>query len=223
MKKILFYSIIALLISCASETEDKAAQVVAKAYDTKAQFSKEFITENGDTKPIYFLELEANGLLDTLDMIYGASNMGLLIYENLSQEERHTYDRFQISTTQNGEAYSQAFGFNPSDLAIAIPQAKLFNSFSQYIVDEDYEAAQNLVTPENRGETAAEALRNYIQAAVGQHGKVTGYKRTGWGMNDDETVFHYSGYLTFNSGYTLFYYIGVSRDTDEYMIGYKID
>ncbi len=222
MKKQLFYLLAPLLIACSgSETEEKAAQAVGENYDTLALFSKEFISEDGEGKPIYYLEVTPTKDLDTSNIAMVASNMGLIIYENLSAEERKEYDRYQIVTTVKDQAFSQAYGFNEK-IELGLAKAKIFDDFSQHIINEAYAEADNLVIPKNRGEDHGEVLKKYLQHAISQHGKISYFRRTGYGQNEAETMILINGYFAFDSGYTLHYYIGASKEKEEsLMIGYE--
>ncbi len=231
MKKILLLLGISIcFISCdsdtsnASTTEKNAVEALEEAYDTDVTFSKGTLDENGTPFEIFSAKMETNSLLDTLNMVYAGSHMGMLVYEQLSKEERDFYGGFQIQLERNGEAYSQAFKFNKEITPLAIERSKKFNEFSEKILQKRYEEATNLIAPKNRNEGGAAALEAYIEADIIEHGNPTGYKRTGWGMNATNTVYHFDGYFEFENGYVLPYLLAMSNDTeDDYVIGYQFE
>ncbi|WP_432411420.1 hypothetical protein [Rasiella sp. SM2506] len=230
MKQLLFLVSTSLFISCTSKntettaTEENAINSLEETYDTQVAFTKASIEDNGETLAIFNAKMESNTLLDTLNMVFAGSHMGILVYEQLSQEEKATYGGFQVQFEKNGESYEQAFKYNKNLAVKAIEKAKLFDEFADNLLEGNYEEAAGLVKIENRNENDVKALNDYMEIHMVEHGKPTGYKRTGWGLNTTNTVFHFNGFLTFDNGYVLPFLVAMTDNTvDTTLIGYKFE
>lgn len=226
MKQLLYsLSILLTVLSCSNKPElplEIGAQAVAERYQTEVQYAVQKQVKDDNLETIIILKLEPNAILDTIDINAAASNMSLIMYENMSLEEHKKYNAIDISTTRKGQNFYQSYFWN-HQVVIAASKTHLFETFSKHLIDGNYKAADQTIAPEYRLKSPGEELQKRIQLEESKHGKLKSYSRTSYALNNQETMIQIKGDLQFESGYQQPYVIVALTDSEHgYLTNYKI-
>ena len=230
MKKIL-YSIISVLLlgSCASKNQKEALDEVARVYSAKTDFSKGFNKNAGQPAVNYFkIKVSGSPIIDSMEANKAAANIALMLYDKFTEAERKDYTYIEVEIVKNDPAQKGANRIFPiGDLAAPDQQVGLFKSFSNDILNQDYNAAASLIDSPYRKPASAGQIKDYITKFVKKEGKINTYKRTGFtlGTTDDGKRYYiFSGFFIFENNKHLNYYVETYDDVhNRYLFDFHID
>ena len=227
MRRIILCITILIGYGCASETQRKGLDIIADHYEATTAFSKGFNTNAGKTTTMFTIKVSNSKMIDTLRPDITASNIALMLYETFTEEERESYNEIQVALVKDSLKEAETSRYDPSVLADALDQSAIFRSFSDNLINKDLGSIAENMAPQYKTDKLLPNLTNYMTALVNTHGKLEGYKRTGFGilsLPDNRKLFFYSGYLIFEDGVYRGYNVQTSQNMDNnYLMGFKFD
>ncbi|HIP48150.1 MAG TPA: hypothetical protein EYG92_04185 [Lutibacter sp.] len=226
MKTILTILIFSLLFACATETQQKGLDEIANHYKASTSFSKGFQTIDSKTLSNFKVQLSDSEMLDSLKSGVTLSNVALILFKNLTVEERKKYDYFYIEHIKKNSDTIK-YIFTPNSLNAGLIQSKLFTDFSDKLLAKEYKLAAKMLDPIYYQEESEDSFTNYVTNLTNKHGEIMDYKRTGFGTiepNKGELMYSFNGFLTFADGYKRNYIIMTSQKTNgEFLLGYNLE
>lgn len=215
---------VTFLNSCASENQQKALDEVAKTYNATTGFSKGF--HNDVT---YFkISVGNSDILDSLEVISTASNIALMVYDNFSEEEKKDYSHIEVEISKKNNPKNVVIrNYEVSTLAAPNKQSKIFDNFSNAVKSGDYQLMASLIDPQYRNADDADYIKKYLQKFIDENGKITEFKRTGYGLRVFEnktTNYEFTGFFIFENNKRLHYNLQTYDDVNsQYIYGFNID
>lgn len=223
MKQIITMLGALLLLSCASETEKKVLDEIAEVYNADVSYSKSFVSNTNEKRTTFNVVVENSEMIDTLAPSVTTSNTALLVYDALTEDEKENYTDIEVFLV-NKNKDTASYYYKMDVLAPISHKAKVFNDFSQRIVDKNYDQMDTLKSNADIPKSIAVNIKNGIAGKEKQHGSIKGYYPFGIAEETDEigTIYQYQSYLLFADGYKLNYLIvvDVAKGKDK-IIGYK--
>lgn len=226
MKK---YSIVIALmvISCASENQQKGLDLIAKHYHTETSFSKGFETNAGKSSSRFNIKVSNSPMLDTLRQDITASNIALMLYESFTEDERDDYDFINVELMQDSLQDPVKALYDIKELSSALDQVAIFTNFSENLLQKNYNSIAQNIADRYQNPKLAGNLEVFMNGLHKAHGNLIEYKRIGFGIYtkpNNEKLFHYSGHLKFVDGYIRPYMLTTSmKVNNDYIEGYKLD
>ncbi|MEX0287909.1 MAG: hypothetical protein AB3N14_02270, partial [Flavobacteriaceae bacterium] len=156
-----------------------------------------------------------------------ASNIALMLYESFDEDEKKAYDDIIVEITRDTISKSEKSRYDPAMLKVGLDQAAIFTNFSDNFLNQEFDAIAKNMAPKYQTSVLASNLSDYWKSLIVQHGRIIGYKRTGFGTYttaDNQKLLYYSGVLDFKDGSKRGYSIQTSRNIDNnYLMGFKFD
>lgn len=225
MKTILIIISISFLASCASDTQQKGLDNIAKHYDATTAFSKGFNTKNNKTTRYFQIIISNSKMLDSLRPDVTLSHIAMMLLSDLTEEEQDNYNFIKVAYINNSQDTIK-YRYPIQVLKQGIDQVALFTEFSDKVVAEKYTDAVSMLDPLLLEKNTAIQFENYIKNLTAKHGKVIGYKRLGFGALSENGVdlFQFNGYLSFADYYKKPYIITMTKDVaNDYIMGYNFN
>ncbi len=200
---------------------------IAEHYGAKTAFSKGFQTNNGVTRNDFTITVSDSKMLDSLRQDITGPNIALMMYGSLEPDERIKYDIIRVEFAMPSAQEPKTYGYEREMLEPALDQSSIYHNFSDNLLNGDYKGISDAVVPKFRTPGLRDNLSKFIENLEKLHGKLKGYKRTGFGfynLSDGRKLYHFTGYLNFADGHGQEYYVTVSTDTDDdYIQGFDLE
>lgn len=217
-----------LLMSCASENQQKALAKVADVYNAKTGFSKGFSTSVGQEKITYFrIKVSDSDIIENLILENVASNVAIMVYNDLTEEEKKDYTNIEVEITKKDTTQEKVLrNFKLEELANPAKQVTVFETLSNAVMNNDFELMANLIEPQYRQPQTAEKMSAYFKNFSSQNGKIESYKRTQFALRniDGVSYYVYSGFFLFENGKHLNYNLETHSDiNNKYVTNIHVD
>lgn len=229
MKKSLSFLLFSfLLMSCASENQQKALAKVAEVYGAKTGFSKGFSTSVGQEKITYFrIKVSDSDIIENLIPENVASNIAIMVYDDLAEDEKKDYTHIEVEITKKDTTQKKVLrNFKVEELKNPAKQVAIFETLSNAVKNNDFQLMANLIEPQYRQPQTAEKMATYFKNFISQNGKIDSYKRTQFGLRTVDGIgyYVYSGFFIFKNGKHLNYNIETHSDTNnQYVTNLHVD
>lgn len=213
------------MISCASESQQKGLDSIAKHYDATTAFSKGFYTKNNKTTNYFTITISNSKMLDTLRSDVTLSHIAMMLLDSFTDEEQDKYDFIKVAyINEAGDTLN--YKFPPKVLKQGLDQVAVFTNFSEKVAKGNYTGAALMLDPKLLEKNTTVQFKNYMDLLTKKHGKITGYKRLGFGALSENgmDLFQFDGFLTFEDSYKRPYIITLPKDiTNDYVMGYNFN
>lgn len=213
------------MISCASDTQQKGLDSIAKHYNATTSFSKGFNTKNNKTTRYFQIIISNSKMLDSLRADVTLSHVALMLLGNFTEEEKENYDLIKVAYINKSQDTIK-YRYPIQVLKQGLDQVALFTEFSDKVVAGKYTDAVSMLDPKLLDKNTALQFKNYMKNLIAKHGKIIGYKRLGFGALSENGVdlFQFNGYLSFADYYKKPYIITMTKDvTNDYVMGYNFN
>jgi len=206
MKIILKFIILSLLIiSCASENEQKALGEIADIYGATTSYSKNFQSANGKTIKEFNVKVSNSIMLDSLPKAPAASNIAVVTFNNLNEKEKNSYNAINVFLiTQKKD--TTKFHYDIAVLKNAAPKAKVFNDFSNNIVDKNFAELDKY----KDNETIPQSINAFMKQKIAEREKLYGtlkqFKPSLIIQPKNKQRLQFVGLLIFDNGKAIRYY-----------------
>lgn len=213
-----------LLSSCASENQQKALDEVAKTYNATTGFTKGF---NNDIT--YFrITVADSDVINDAEVVSAASNIALIVYDHFTEEEKKDYTHIEVEISKKSNPDDKMTrNYEVSTLVAPTKQAKIFDNFSNAVKSGDFQLMASLIDPQYRKADDAETIKSYIQKFIDENGKITEFRRTGYGLrvfDNNTTNYEFTGFFVFENNKHLSYNLQTYDDINsQYIYGFHID
>ncbi len=225
MKKIIIIVSISFLISCVSESQQNGLDNIAKHYNATTAFSKGFYTKKNKTINYFTITVSNSKMIDTLRADVTLSNIAMMLLDSFTDEEQEKYDFIKVTyISKAGDTLN--YKYPPKILKQGLDQVTIFTDFSDKVVIGNYIDAALMLDPKFQKKNTAVQFKNYMNMLTKKHGKITGYKRLGFGALSEKgmDLFQFDGFLTFADSYKRPYVITLTKDVkNNYVMGYNFD
>ena len=208
-----------VFLSCASENEKSGLDKIGEHYNAKVSYTKSFSRKaNGKNESAFNIRVENSPMLDTLTSGQTSTAIAMMFYESLTNEEKETCETVTVAIKKSTKDKSDKFRLNGQILEACLDQSKIYNFFSEKLIDEDYDKIANSVLKEFYKDTLGDEVGVFVDSLIGEHGKIKSYQLTGIGVTTEDPNnkhYIYSGFLTFKDGYKRPYIVNASVDKNK--------
>lgn len=160
-----------------------------------------------DVKNVY---VSQSAILDTMNINFSRNNIATITYENLSPEERESYDYIGVDISQkNGEEVS--FSFTISTLEQINTAKKTAYQFAESINNKSYQNLKSIVRTGPSGKEPATLLEDYFTKISASAGTITNYYFYGIGEGEhlSKTYYSFLGTFVYVNGMTQNFHVNV--------------
>ncbi|WP_299217509.1 hypothetical protein [uncultured Dokdonia sp.] len=230
MKTSSFIYLICILCmyACGSDTnssEGKIENEINSIYGAETSFEDIQNATLGDIKNVHVknLNVSRSAILDTLNSTFSLNNIAAIAYENLSEEERNSYDYIGVELTQkNGE--KNPYSFNIKTLKEIDATKETAYQFAESISDASYKNLESILDTGEDPVTAAKSLEDYFIGTTGTAGPVVNYYfyGLGEGQHESKTFYTHLGTFVYKNGVTQNFHVNVFEG-DAVTKGYNIN
>ncbi len=225
MKPLLLFFATLLLIGCASENEQKGLDKIAELYNAKTSYSKDLSSSAGKKTIRQFnVKVSESKLIDSLQPTVTSANIALLVFENMSKEEKNKYTAIDVELV-NSKKDTAGYTYPIKVLEGLSPKAKTFRTFSESIVNGNFNTIESIKNKKHIPQAIAKGLKINIESKEKKYGKVKNYQPFGIAEMKDEfgTIIQFQGFFNFSNGKKTPYLVVIDQvpGKDE-MIGFRL-
>lgn len=214
-----------LLISCASDTEQKGLDRIADIYDAKATYTKGFNSSVGEeTVRRFTVKVSESRMIDSLNPNVTSANIAVIIFQGMSEEERDQYNNIDVEMV-NKDNDTASYTYPNDVLKKLVAKAANFERFSKAMVDGDGGTIDLI----RNTEFISEPIGNKVINALGKHKEAHGilmdYAPFGVAEISDESgaAYQFQSNLIFNDGFKLPYIVVIdTRPGNNKVAGFRI-
>lgn len=179
MKSILLIATALLVLSCASDTEQKSLDEIAALYNGKTSYSKSFNSNIGqESRKTFNIRISNSKLIDSLQPTVTTANIAMLVYEGLTTEEKGNYTHIDVELI-NAKNDTAGYFYPIASLKTLSHKSQNFKRFSESIINKDYEAFDQLKDANELPDTYAEKLEQKIAFLESKKGSLLRYQPFG--------------------------------------------
>ncbi len=212
---IIYVICILCMYSCgadSSPSEEETKKEISNLYLAQATFENIENATLGDIENLHVknVHVSQSSILDTLNNNFSLNNIAVITYENLSKEERDTYDYIGVNITQkNGE--ENPYSFNMDTLEKIEASKKTAYTFAKSISDASYKNLEPILKTGQDPVTDAKAIQDYFKGTTATAGEVVNYYfyGIGEGQHESKTYYTYLGTFTYKNGVTQNFHVNV--------------
>lgn len=220
--------ILLFLYACGTDSipsEEKTKKEIASIYVAKTTFEDIKNATLGDIKNVHVknINISRSAILDTMNRNFSINNIALIMYENLSEEERATYDYIGVNIAQeNGKENPYSFTLNT--LKEIDATKKVAYQFAESIVNTSYKNLEPILATGQNPVEAAEAIKEYFTGMTESGGPIIDYYFYGIGEGEltSKTYYSHLGTLTYKNGVTQNFHVNIFEG-DAVTKGYNIN
>ena len=217
-----------VLISCASENEQKVLDQIATIYHAKVAYSKGFHT-NKNRKAItnFTIKVSDCKMLDTMKFGQASANMARIAYHNFTEKEKKKYDEINVQFIKDKD--TSFFSFDKNLLNLIDKKANTAIAFSESFVKHRFLKLDNLIDKKYiKATNFGLKMKKYIASLEKNMGKITDYQIYKIGKTSDEnakiSMIRYVGEFQFSSGKKTTYFVNInSKEGNNKVVGYKLN
>ncbi|GHC49598.1 hypothetical protein [Ulvibacter litoralis] len=225
MKLFIPFLLALLVLSCASETEQKSLNQIAEIYKAKTAYSKGFNSNVGE-KTIRNFKITASEskLLDSLRPELSSSNIALLVYEGFTSEEKETYDEIKVDIL-NLKKDTASFVFQLPVLEKLSKKSTAFKQFSENILLRKYNLLDSIKNAADFKTPISKSIEDLMQKNEAVFGELITYCPISLAETEDEIsgIYQYRGLFIYKND-AIPYLVAVdATEGKDKMIGYKIN
>jgi hypothetical protein len=195
-----------------SPSEKKIKKEVSSIYLAEASFEDIANAtlgdvDNVDVKNVY---VSQSPILDTLKINFSVNNIAAITYENLSDEERNSYDYIGVSISQKDEE-KNPFSFTIHSLEKINAAKKTAYQFAESIWNTSYQNLEPILDTDQDPIKAAKAIQDYITGITASTGAIVNYYYYGLGegKHESNTYYSYLGTFVYSNGMTQNFYVNI--------------
>ncbi|MFT5891832.1 MAG: hypothetical protein ACI9Y7_001939, partial [Dokdonia sp.] len=207
---IIYVICILCMYSCgtdSSPSEEKTKKEISSVYFAQTTFED---IENATLDDIENLHVSQSPVLDTLNTNFSLNNIAVITYENLSKEERETYDYIGVDISQkNGE--ENPYSFNMDTLEKIEATKKTAYTFAESISNASYQNLASILETGQDPVTAAKSIQDYFTGTTATAGDVINYYfyGVGEGQHESKTYYTHLGTFVYKNGVTQNFHVNV--------------
>lgn len=216
------------MYACGSDTspsEEKIEKEIASIYLADTTFEDIQNASLGDIENVYVknINVSRSAVLDTLNSTFSLNNIAAIAYENLSDEEKESYEYIGVEISQeNGE--KNPYSFNMKTLKEIDATKKTAYTFAESISNASYKNLEPILDTGEDSATAAKALQDYFTGTTGTAGPVVHYYfyGLGEGTHQSKTYYTHLGTFVYKNGVTQNFHVNVFEG-DVVTKGYNVN
>ena len=217
-----------LLISCASENEQKGLDQIATVYHAKVAFSKGFHTNTNHRAITNFtIKVSDCKMMDTMKFSQASANMARITYHNFTAKEKKKYDEINVQLIK--EKDSAYFSFDRNIISLIDKKASTAIAFLESFVKHDFSKLDKLIDKNYiRTTTFGSDMKKYITNIEKTKGRINKYQIYTIGETQDKnakiSMIRYKGEFQFSKGKkaTFFVNINVAEGKNK-IVGYNLN
>ena len=229
MKKYLITLLSAIiLISCASENEQKALDEIAAIYQAKVAYSKGFHSNtNQKTITNFTIKVSNCKMMDTMNFRHASANMARVAYHNFTEKEKNKYDEIIVKLIKDKD--STMYSYDKDLLRLTDKKATTAIAFSESILQHNFPKLDKLIDSECiKTSNFGLKMKKYISILENERGKITGYQLYKIGTTSAKNInlkmIRYVGEFQFSKGKKAAYFVNINTmEGKDKVVGYKID
>jgi len=215
-----------ILISCASENEQKGLDEIAAIYHAKVTFSKGFYTKtNQKTIKHFNINVSDCKMMDTMKFSQASGNMARIAYHNFTTEEKEKYDEINVQLIKDKD--TTYYSFDRDLLSLVDKKANTVIAFSESFVKHDFSKLDNLIDKKYiKATNFGIKMKKYISTLEKTRGTITDYQiyKIGKTSSDDTNMIRYVGEFHFSKGKKAAYFVNINvLQGEDKVVGYKLD
>ncbi len=212
---IIYVICIICMYSCgtdSSPSEEGTKKEISSLYLAQTTFEDIENATLGDIKNLHVknVSVSQSPILDTLNTNFSLNNIAVITYENLSTEERETYDYIGVDISQkNGEENPSSFNMDTLEKIEA--SKKTAYTFAKSISDASYKNLEPILETGQDPVTAAKAIQDYFAGTTATAGDIVNYYfyGIGEGQHESKTYYTHLGTFEYKNGVTQNFHINV--------------
>jgi hypothetical protein len=216
MKKLLLLFIMALIVACASETEQKSLDRIAEIYDGKTSYSKGFNSSAGtETIRNFTAKISESDLIDSLNPNVTTANIALLVYEGFEEDEKGKYKQINVEMI-NKKGDTADYSYPVPVLSKLSVKSRVFNTFSESLINSDAGAIDEIRNEKTINQPIGVRLITAVTEYKKKYGSLISYEPFGIAeVSDDKgAAYQFQSYLVFSSGKKLPYIVVVDTSPE---------
>jgi len=217
-----------VLISCASENEQKGLDKIVTIYNAKVAFSKGFYTNTNHRAITNFtIKVSDCKMMDTMKFSQASANMARIAYHNFTAKEKEKYDEINVQLIK--EKDSAYFSFDRNIISLIDKKASTAIAFLESFVQHDFSKIDKLIDKNYiRTTTFVSDMKKFISGLEKKRGKITGYQLYKISKTSGKTakinMIRYVGEFQFSKGKKAAYFVNINTmEGKDKVVGYKID
>ncbi len=224
MKPLIYFAVFLFLIGCASETEQKGLDDIAKLYNAKTSYSKGFNSSPGqETVRQFNVKVSESKLIDSLAPTVTSANIALLVYESLTKSEQEKYNGIEVELVnlkQDTAAY-----FYPREVLEKISKKSiLYKEFSENLVTRDFKKIVPLLSTEIlENSNIISGIEGKIKGDSERFGKLISYSPFGISevADADYVMLQFQGFLNYYNK-RIPYFVNINDETgNDIILGFR--
>ncbi len=217
-----------VLISCASENEQKVLDQIATIYHAEVAYSKGFHT-NKNRKSItnFTIKVSDCKMLDTMKFSQASTNMARIAYHNFTEKEKKKYDEINVQFIKDKD--TSFFSYDKNLLNRIDKKAATAIAFSENLKNHNFSKLDKLIDKKYIKRTSfGSDMKKYIISLEKNRGKISGYQLYKIGKTRDNNakidMIRYVGELQFSNGVKTAYFVNINiLEGKDKIVGYKLD
>ena len=216
MKKLILLCAVALVVACASDTEQKSLDRIAEIYDGKTSYSKGFNSSAGkETIRSFTAKISESDLIDSLNPNVTSANIALLVYEGFEEDEKGKYKQINVEMI-NKEGDTADYSYPIPILSQLSVKSKVFVTFSEGLLNNNAAAIDEIRNEKTINRPIGERVMNALSDYKQKHGTLISYEPFGIAETSDDAgaAYQFQSYLVFSSGKKLPYLIVVDTSPE---------
>ena len=208
-----------------SPSEKETKKEISSLYLAQATFEDIENATLGEIENLHVknVSVSQSPVLDTLNNNFSLNNIAVITYENLSKEERETYDYIGVDISQkNVEKNPYSFDMDTLEKIEASKKTALI--FAESISDASYKDLEPILETGQNPVAAAKALQDYFTGTTATAGDVINYYfyGIGEGQHESKTYYTHLGTFVYKNGVTQNFHVNVFEG-DVVTKGYNIN
>ena len=222
---ILFITIFTILfLSCASENEQKALDIIAQTYNAKTIYSKNFNSKMGSKTVWEFnITVSQSNMLDSISPNPLTSNIAFVTYANFNKKEKEKYQKINVTViTSKKDTLKNSYDIPV--LKAVIPKFNTYTTFSEKIMTGDFLGLNSLKENRDIPNNIDKIIESKVIALEKQNGKITDFKLYAIAVFKDNIgeVIKFTAYFKFKNGKKIPYLIVVDKTMENNkVVGFK--
>jgi hypothetical protein len=211
MNKFLLIIATVLVVSCASETEQKSLDKIAEIYGATTSYSKGFSSSAGtETIRSFTARISESDLIDSLNPNVTSSNIALLVYEGFEENEKGKYKQINVEMV-NKKGDTVDYSYPVSVLSKLSAKSKIFHLFSESLVNNNAGAIDEIRNEKTINEPVGKRVITAMTGYKQKYGTLISYEPFGISEVSDEkgAAYQFQSNLVFSSGKKLPYLVVV--------------
>ena len=224
MKYLLTIFATLLLVSCASDTEQKSLDTITSIYEGKASFSKGFNSNTGEeTIRNFKIVVSESKLIDSLPPNNTSANIALIVYEGLTDAEKDKYDliKVELMNLQNDTAF---YNFTKPVLKGLSKKSQTFKKFSESIIDGSFETIDELKYEKAIPEPIGMKMKENFKAKEEKYGNLLRYEPIGIfrDKNGPGAIYQFHGRFIFENMIAPYLLVVEVDEGNDKFVGFNI-